>query len=328
LEPEKYPIVKNSHVVPRTYLLRFADERGRIVVCVRGRAHLTNVDKAGTRSKFYARERPDGTEIHDIEWSLSQVEDRAGPLLRKATELWPLSVDDKGALATLFALQILRGPRWMKWHEEFTQDYVVEQLDLGEDREELETLEEALLSRTEIFAKMLDLAKKVTPLMASLKWTLLQFRRPWLATSDHPVVLWPIGVGARAPQATPHGVGLFEALEYRVPISATEAILMTWADGPDTRAVAHKDQAASLNAFTVAEASPQWFHLPGVPPPIGTGYLKPLSPRVLPGYSDHVAMMSPRRARTQQIVQPLIGKDILPEEPTEVVYVPPEPRSA
>lgn len=249
MEPTKFPVVKNAHIVPRTYLRGFADDQGQIAIRVRGEAdsHLTNIRKAGTRGKFYARERPDGTEIHDIEWSLSHVEDRAG---------------------------------------------------------------------------MLELGKKVMPLIASLKWTLLEFKGPWLATSDHPVVLWPLGVGARVPQATPHGVGLFEALEYRVPISAQGAILMTWADGPDTRAVGHKDDAASLNAFTVAEASPQSFHLPGVRPPIASGLLTPLSPRVVPGYGDRVAESSPRRARAQQIVQPLIGKNTLRDEMTEVVYIP------
>jgi hypothetical protein len=179
-----------------------------------------------------------------------------------------------------------------------------------------------------VFVKMLDLGRKVTPLLASMKWTLLEFRGTWLATSDHPVVLWPLGVRARQPQATPHGVGLFEALEYRVPISVRDAILMTWADGPDTRFAARKDDAASLNAFTVAEASPQWFHLPAVPPPIASGALTPLSPRVIPGYGDRVVHNSPRRARTQQIVQPLLGKDTLRDETTEVVYIPPDPQRA
>jgi hypothetical protein len=330
VEPAKFPVVKNAHIVPRTYLRGFADDRGQIAIHV-GRevdSHLMNIKKAGTRGKFYARDRPDGTEIHDIEWSLSQVEARAGPVLRQAGEGWPLGVEDKGALATLFALQILRGPRWMDWHKEFTEDYMVGQRDTGEHEDELIALEEHLLSKTETFAKMLDLGKKITPLLASMKWTLLEFKGAWLATSDHPVVLWPLGVRARQPQVTPHGVGLFEALEYRVPISAESAILMTWADGPDTRALAPKDAAASMNAFTVAEAAPQWFHLPGPSPPIASGSLTPLSPRFLAGYGHEVAASSPRRARVQQIVQPLIGKNTLRDETTEIVYIPAEPQES
>jgi hypothetical protein len=212
----------------------------------------------------------------------------------------------------------------MDFHKEFTENHVADLGRQGEDKGELVTLEEYLLSKTAIFVEMLDAGKKLTRVIASLKWTLLEFKRPWLATSDHPVVLWPMGVGARQPEATPQGVGFLKTLEYRVPISSESAILMTWADGPDTRVAAKKDDAASLNAFTVAEASPQWFHLPDLPPPVASGLLTPLSLRFLSGYGDDIAARSPRRARVQQLIGPLIGKDTLREEEIEVVYIAPE----
>jgi hypothetical protein len=325
-ERVKYPVVKSSHVVPRTYLRGFADENEQIAVHIVGQSdvHVMDINKAGTRSKYYARERPDGTEIHDVEWSLSQVEDRAGPLLRQVASDWPLDIQSKVDLATLFALQMLRGSRWMEFHRAFTESHVAGLGRQGEDKGELTTLEDHLLSKTAIFAEMLDAGKKLTRVIASLKWTLLEFRRPWLVTSDHPVVFWPMGVGARQPEATPQGVGFLQTLEYRVPISSERAILMTWADGPDTRAAAKKDDAASLNAFTVAEASPQWFHSPDATPPVASGLLTPLSLRFLSGYGDDVAAQSPRRARVQQLIGPLIGKNTLREAEIEVVYIAPE----
>jgi hypothetical protein len=74
---------------------------------------------------------------------------------------------------------------------------------------------------------------------------------------------------------------------------------MTWADERDARSPATtKDVAASLNAFTVAEASPQWFHLPGTSPPIASGSLMPLSARFGDGYTDDAARRSARQNTT------------------------------
>lgn len=333
-EPMKhpeYPIVKSSHVVPATYLRGFADEHDRIGVRVPGKAepHVMDVKNAGTRTKFHVRRRPDGTEIHDIEWSLSHIEDAAGPVLRSLAEAWSLDDDDragKRTLAELFAIQLLRGPRWIEWHEEFTWRQIEEWRAHGEPQDELELMEKWLLSDTQTFVKMIDLSRKALTIFASMKWTLLDFPRPWLATSDHPIVTWPLGVTARKPEATPHGGGLVETLEYRVPVAPRCAILMTWADGRDTRATAQKHDAASLNVFTVAEASPQWFHPPGVSPPMASGSLLPLSPTYVDGYTHDVARASARRARASEILQQKIGKDTFADKTTEIV-IPVDPQA-
>lgn len=67
------------------------------------------------------RRRPDGTEIDDIEWTLSQIESNAAPLLQSFEETWPFSGDDKLMLAALFAFQLLRGPRWKEAYEDRTR---------------------------------------------------------------------------------------------------------------------------------------------------------------------------------------------------------------
>ena len=41
---------------------------------------------------------------------------------------------------------------------------------------------------------MMTTAPTVTSILGSMQWTLLDFHSPIVATSDHPVVLWP---GAR-----------------------------------------------------------------------------------------------------------------------------------
>lgn len=115
----RYPNVYRAHIVPKGYLRGFADG-DKVAVRKPGSADidLKSVDKTGTRPRFYRRERPrDGTKIDDVEWSLSHIEDKAPRVLRSIDDLWPLTAEDKAILAELFGYQVVRGPRWMAWHD-------------------------------------------------------------------------------------------------------------------------------------------------------------------------------------------------------------------
>ena len=70
-----YPTVKQGHIIPATYQ-RFFATGGSVMVHVPGRSDCVRlkVEDAGTRSKAYRRIRPDGTEIDDVEASLSSLE--------------------------------------------------------------------------------------------------------------------------------------------------------------------------------------------------------------------------------------------------------------
>lgn len=123
----KYPNVKNAHIVPQAYLQAWAVDGKLGVVQVQEKKRLElSVENVGTRSHFYRRKRPDGTEIDDIEWTLSEIESNAAPLLKSFAEAWPLSGDDKLKLATLFAFQLLRGPRWKETYERRTLGFLEE----------------------------------------------------------------------------------------------------------------------------------------------------------------------------------------------------------
>lgn len=103
----KYPNVKNAHIVPRTYLENFAAD-GRIgVYQVREHRRLVRpVRDVGTRSRFYRRQRPDGTFIDDVEWSLGHSEAGVTPILRSFDEHWPLADDAKVALGEFLAYPV------------------------------------------------------------------------------------------------------------------------------------------------------------------------------------------------------------------------------
>ncbi len=318
-----YPNVKNAHIVPRTYLANWAED-DRIATRLKGdpEVRIRRISKVGTRRRFYRRHRPDGTPIDDIEWSLAHGESAATPILRAFDDRWPLVQQDRGTLAELFAVQLVRGPRWAAWHKNFTREMVerwrLEQRGKASDdptrltEEALSELETQLAGSTSRFMQMLSIGRKIASAIGSMHWTLVEFASPVIATSDHPISMWPADAASRAPCATPPGAGIFEALEFRLPISPRHLILMTWSDkrdSVDARIRGARHHASNANAFTVAEADREWFYLPGTKPPVGTGTFVPLSRELLEGYDVQAAAHSQRRAAVSNYIQPLIGKD-------------------
>jgi Protein of unknown function (DUF4238) len=323
----KYPNVKNAHIVPRAYLESWAVDGkiGVVQVLEKKRLEMA-VENVGTRRQFYQRERPDGSKINDIEWTLGELESKATPLLRACDEDWPLPKDDKVVLATLFAFQHLRTPRWKNEYESRT-DRFLEQYDAANPPSlppaELEEYNAQLRSNTNRLVMMLSTATTATAVFASMHWCLLEFERPLVATSDHPLVLWH-GAESRSPAATDiTQIGIFECIEIRLPLSPTHAVLMTWSDHPDdehVRVRATRDHAANLNAFTVASAERQWFRRPGASTPCASGNLRPLSAQLIPGYTAHAAATSRRRQRASEYANSKVGRDLSDQE-IEVVTV-------
>jgi hypothetical protein len=323
----KYPNVKNAHIVPRTYLESWTVD-GRIgVVQIQENKHLEMaVENVGTRRRFYRRIRPDGSEIDDMEWTLGEIESNAAPLLQSFDEAWPFGRDDKLTLAVLFVFQLLRSPRFQEEFIDRTRGFVDEFLRENPSaltEEELEEQYALLTSDTYRLGKMLSHAVTGAAVFASMHWALVEFDRPLIATSDHPLVLWP-GVASRSPAvAEITQVGIVECVEFRLPLSPNHAVLMTWSDTPDdeqARVRGTRDHAANLNAFIVASAERQWFHRPATAPPIATGNLRPLSLELVPGYTGHAAAVSQRRERASEMAKNRIGKDFR-DQNVEVVTV-------
>jgi hypothetical protein len=96
---------------------------------------------------------------------------------------------------------------------------------------------------------------------------------------------------------------------------------MTWADKADDERTAvrgSRHHASNLNAFTVASADEQWFHLPGTSPPVGSGNFLPLSTELVKRYTPRAAASSERRARVWAEVQPKLGRELEDREMTVV----------
>src|SRR5207248_1144507 len=131
---------------------------------------------------------------------------------RAVAERWPLSMPDKALLAEFIGTQMVRGPRWRAWHRAFNDDYFDEVRSSGEFeglQPEGVSYEEALAEQKRILdsdtaslTKMLALSRKTTQVLGSMHCTLVEFGRSWLASSDHPVIVWPLGVRSRQPTKT------------------------------------------------------------------------------------------------------------------------------
>jgi hypothetical protein len=304
-----YPNVKNAHIVPRTYLKNWAvDARIGVRQVREGHDLVLPVENVGTRRREYRRNRPDGTPIDDIEWTLGQGEHLATPALRSFADTWPLPSHSKRILAELFAYQLLRGPRWKEEYREAQplildeyrkegvltidgRDYPITQEALARVGAQLGTDSSRLLS-------MIRVAPTITTILASMHWTLVEFNAPVVATSDHPITLWP-GADSRRPQPSRIRDGLLECIEIRLPLSPRHAVLMTWADEPDDvggRVHGNRDHARRFNAFTIASAERQWFYQPGTSVPTLTGKRLPLAPELIKSYDGATAAASRRRA--------------------------------
>lgn len=332
----EYANVKNAHIVPETYLTNWAAE-GRIATWLLAeprrpqdqgrRLDDQSTANVGTRRRFYRRERPrTGESIDDIEASLGEGEAKATPLLREFDARWPLETEDKIQLAELFGYQLLRGTRWKAEHEDRVRRLLAEydqrpDVHLTEAERERQTA--LLASDNYRLLEMMRSALTIATVLGSMHWTLVEFATPLIATSDHPAVLWP-GAASRAPQAVDiTAAGLIECIEIRLPLSPRHAVLMSWsdrADEEDTRVRGSRAQAANFNAFTVATADRQWFHLPGSAPPRASGKLLPLSTQLVAGYTAVAAAESRRRQGAQEIANKKIGRDIHDRE-IEVVTV-------
>ncbi len=300
--------VKKAHIVPRFYQLNFAvNDQVEVWMKKRQRFERRNVDTAGTRSKYYRRVRPDGSQIDDIEATLSVLEGEArGPLL-ELIEGEELTTSRKATIAQLLGMQLARGPHF---YEDRTELWTNAIRDLGVDdftpaarRQfgyDIEAIKRGVTERathsTPATTSMLRVGSRLGSMLANMRWQLITAPEPWFAYSDHPVVLWPAGVTRTAPFARQqHGPG--GAIEVRAPLSPTLAVVMTWHEMPDVdRTPVERGIAAEFNAFTIGQADEQWMHMPGAVPPITEGEFTPLGPRLDPTY-DLAAFESSYRRR-------------------------------
>lgn len=315
LDRVSYPDVKSAHIIPRMYQRAFAvDDRVAVHVDGGSECVVMPTRNAGTRSRYYRRTRRDGQPIDDIEASLAVVEDRASAPLAQLIAGESMTVERKGTVAQLLAVQMVRGPAFFEQREDLLRP-LLQGLEAKEFRPkglalvggDLELARRKVLDLyldpTQRFVTMLTSSVKLATLLAYMRWQILRFEGSVLAYSDHPVVVWPMDMTLSAPFDR-QGLGPLTALEIRVPISPSVAILMTWVDrSDDTHVSLGAEAAAELNAFTVAQADRQWMHIPSNEPDVPKGVFEPISRLVEPSYDRAAMLTSARRAAGQRFVE-------------------------
>jgi hypothetical protein len=287
---------------------------------------------AAVRKNFYRRERSRTREtIYDVEWSLGQGETAALPIIADLPARWPLDLDDKCKIGQFFALQHLRGAAFRQWHEAHVAS-VLDDVRANPEAslkphpgrtatEVVDALEATVSSDTYRLTKMLKFVRSVGIVFASMHWSLVEFERGRLVTSDHPVIVWPIREGtSRKPTANDLHAGVIDTLEVFVPVRPAHLLLMTWRDEKSIGAsvVGKGRQLATANAFIVANAHVQWFHEPDIDPWIARGRRPPLAMELLPGYGVSEAAASRRRARARDLANAEARRE-LSNDPVEVV---------
>jgi hypothetical protein len=318
-----YPEVKRAHIVPRCYLKQFAvNEQIEIHIIPTGADQPVSIDDAAVRKTFYRRFRPEGTPIDDVEWTLSQLESVAAPLLSTIEHDWPLpKTGTRAQLAEFFALQAVRGPRWRAWHSEQAKQAIeetrrdpVHKMESGLliplTQGMVDNFAKDLLSETRWLVQMSSSANKLVDLFGSMTWDLIKFDEPLLCLSDHPVVDWPLHAGRRVPGIA-SGHGWANILEVRVPLAPDLGLLMTWKDLPDASKALQgtPEEAANFNAFTIAQAEKQWMWQPDSRPIRSEGPFDPLSIQLCPGYERAYAEQSRVRAEVVKNVNQRLGKN-------------------
>jgi Protein of unknown function (DUF4238) len=285
------------------------------VVGTDGRRFETTPLNVGLERDLYLRVRPTGEKSDDIERvSLADIEGQALPVLQSLADMWPLAGREKLRVATYIGVQLVRGPRWFEWHEEFARTSYRSNLERGDFRaksqehgvseeEVYEAHVEAHTNDTQKLLTMLQLGAKAGSAIGSMTWCLLAFESPCLVLADHPVVAWPIRAGGRFPERVePATTGVLNFLEVRLPIAPELALLTAWADRPDLpkpfRCVSH--HARNMNAFSMVQAERHWIHRPDAAVRAGTGPWMPLSTELIQGYSVRTAETSAARLATSQ----------------------------
>jgi len=290
----EYPKVENGHIVPAGYLRGFADGQMtmRHVVAVRHprqrREKEASVRKVGTRKRPYSRTRPDGSRLDDVEWAISQLENRV-EVVRGASARFPFCEDDRTTVAHFAGAQQVRGPKWAQVYERLVNEARADGERAGMSKADAQHDARIMRSDTSRLVAMQRWLYGFSALFFAMRWTLVEFARPVLIACDHPIVLWDAANRACAPTDL-SGTGVKDLLEVRYPLNSTTCLLMTWLeDGDDPEVVrGNKVLARNINSFTRAAAEDEWFYKPDTKPPFGDerSRLLPLSTQIYGEYPD------------------------------------------
>lgn len=251
---------KRHHLVPQFYLRRWADDRDQVFVVPRdGKPHLSNIINAVVESGFYTVDVATGP-TDEVETRLSEIEGQLAPAIARTVDgAWPISDEDRGALANFAALQLGRGWQLRSMLNEGTDKMIklVAQMYAshpdalkakiaeaqGREPSDEEVAEVARFMssgefnvrphRNEAVLAAFETASKLVDPLFGMTWdvAVAEPSTCGFLTSDHPAALWRME--GTAPQW--QGVGIATCDEITMPLSRNCAVIMRWDDRPAGR---------------------------------------------------------------------------------------------
>ena len=320
--PEK--VKKHTHVTPRVYLRRFAAD-GLLIAERTGREpEPIGVPEVAVRKRFYTLKRSDGTSSNEVENSLGTLESKVTAAFMAVDRgALPLDPEAKAVLAEFIGVQMTRGVRY----REMRSDHIKQNEDWLRERVRELFLEHAppeRASEADDYASSYDLSRLetresmvqagigtgiiLTNALVNMCWTIVAFDKPVLLGSDQPAVCWyaPHQAGPWAPSP---------AVEIRVPLSPTQALVASWHDETDRRHVLHGEPVAalSMNHYTARQAADWVYWLPGTTPRRGQ-----------PVHDEPITGSPPASSRRRELTTELVKRLLESREETITIFTPRE----
>lgn len=319
-----------NHLASECYLAQWADSYGRLCVVTppNPASEQRKPAKVGWRAKLWSAD-PRVRRI--VEQNLNRIESDAADLLRRIDDEWPIKPGSPPwvALSLFIAIHLWRNPFGLARLRDAGHLVLANEASRYEEMVGTLRFEQFVAAvssdayRANVYLRNLPRAGS---LIGSMHWTLMDFDRPLLATSDVPVTVVPIlDVGNAAPvQPLPIG-SLLDCEEIRFPLNPAQALVMTWLDraGPPPRVQGDDELAAHLNRAVIRQADRQWFHIPARRPTtllasdLGVNLCPQIGRLVHAGYGTGSARASARRSRTTQLLRAAIDSD----EPRQMFWV-------
>lgn len=300
---------RRHHYVPRFYLVRFSDQKGRLAAYDRTTRKLISArpEQLGFERDFYRLPENAGLPKYFLEEVLSLQEEAAAIAIDNVCRAGIVADKDRLTLAMHIAMQILRTPNTRRtvgesaeWSASiFAQIELGRRLEAGEfSADERELAEQAIKQLEDgsvrvgpaedarVGIALTAFAEILEHLLGSWTWLVVLLSQPRFITTNQPVIM----LGEPEPGSAATNVGVATALEIWFPLDPRRALVLTRAKRVVSPLLGLGDAHVRLINVRLALESARWiFYRPGTDPL--RGLQVPIDPpkwfsRTI-GYRDH-----------------------------------------
>jgi hypothetical protein len=327
---------QRHHTVSAGYIGRYSRNRKVTVHHATEGVFETGRRAVGFQNNFWGSEDLS----REVEQAFNKCEDPVLRMLRNIPQRWPLSTEDRAALAQFVAIHVIRTPAFGAFARragdralEASVREVAEKHGIPADQ--LAAAAQGMKGQRHHVHTLLGQIGRIGSMFSNMQWNLVQFDHDWLITSDQPVVMLPLRQVPVSPASSVPASGFSNTVEAFFTLDPRQLLLMTWVEAPDSAQPLSGTyrQACSINCALRAQSLTEWVSRPGVTPPFhAPPVLEPsiyaISTEPLPGYTLQAATRSRRRAAADQLMSKVIKENAPRDRMTWVTFKPPIGRSS